>query len=95
MIPALRDVSLILLLTPCLLCLLIPLAALAGMNWLSYKGRRALPDKLHAVQRGMRKADELVDGAGEKVAAPFIMAESRSAQFKAQWQTIKRQFSKE
>ncbi len=95
MIPALRDVSLILLLTPCLLCLLIPLAVLAGMNWLSYRGRRALPDKLHAAQRGMRKVDKMVDRAGEKVAAPFIAAESRSAQLKAQWQNLKRQFSKE
>jgi hypothetical protein len=95
MIPALRDVSLILLLTPCLLCLLIPIAVMVGMNWLTRKGRRALPDKLHAAQRGLRKVDDLVDKAGEKIAAPFITAESRSAQVKAQWQNVKRQFSKE
>jgi hypothetical protein len=95
MIPALRDVSLIILLTPCLLCLLIPIAVMAGVNWLTRTGRRALPDKLHAAQRGLRKIDALVDRAGEKAAAPFIAAESRSAQIKAQWQNLKRQFSKE
>ena len=95
MIPALRDVSLILLLTPCLLCLLIPIAVMVGVNWLTRKGRVALPDKFHAAQRGLRKVDELVDRAGEKAAAPFIAAETRSAQIKAQWANLKRQFSKE
>ena len=95
MIPALRDVSLILLLTPCLLCLLVPIAVMVGVNWLTRKGRLALPDKLHAAQRGMRKVDAIVDRAGEKAAAPFIAAETRTAQIKAQWQNFKRQFSKE
>ena len=95
MIPALRDVSLILLLTPCLLCLLIPIAIMFGANWLMRQGRRALPDKLHAAQRGLREVDAIVDRAGEKAAAPFIAAESRRAQIQAQWQNFKRQFSKE
>jgi len=95
MIPALRDVSLIILLTPCLLCLLIPIAVMAGMNWLTHRGRRALPDKLHAAQRGLRKVDAIVDRAGEKVAAPFIAAETRSAKIKAQWKNNTRQYSKE
>ena len=95
MIPALRDVSLILLLTPCLLCLLVPIAVMVGVNWLTRKGRRALPDKLHAAQRGLRRVDGIVDRAGEKAAAPFIAAETRSAQAKAQWENLKRQFSKE
>ncbi len=95
MIPALRDVSLILLLTPCLLCLLVPIAVMVGVNWLTRKGRRALPDKFQAAQRGLRKVDAIVDRAGEKAAAPFIAAETRTAQIKAQWQNFKRQFSKE
>ena len=95
MIPALRDVSLIILLTPCLLCLLVPIAVMVGMNWLTRKGRRALPDTFHAAHRGLRKVDEIVDRAGEKAAAPFIAAETRTAQIKAQWQNLKRQFSKE
>ena len=95
MIPALRDVSLIILLTPCMICLLIPIAVMVGTNWLARQGRRALPDKLHAAHRGLRKVDAIVDRAGEKAAAPFIAAESRSAQIKAQWQNLKRQFSKE
>lgn len=95
MIPALRDVSLIILLTPCLLCLLVPIAVMVGVNWLTRKGRLALPDKLHAAHRGLRKVDDLVDKAGEKAAAPFIAAETRSAQARAQWDNVKRQFSKE
>jgi hypothetical protein len=95
MIPALRDVSLIILLTPCLICLLIPIAVMVGVNWLTRQGRRALPDKLHAAQRGLRQVDEIVNRAGAKAAAPFIAAESRRAQIKAQWQNLRRQFSKE
>jgi hypothetical protein len=95
MISALRDVSLIILLTPCLLCLLVPIAVMVGVNWLTRKGRRALPDKFHAAHRGLRRVDEIVDRAGEKAAAPFIAAETRSAQIKAQWQKLKRQFSRE
>lgn len=90
MIPALRDVSLILLLTPCLLCLLIPIAVMVGLNWLTRKGRRALPDKFHAAHRGLRQIDAIVERAGVKVAAPFIAAETRGAQIKAQLKRLSR-----
>jgi len=51
MIPALRDVSLICLIVPTMLCLLIPLALLFGSNWLLRKGRRVLPSKLQSVHQ--------------------------------------------
>jgi len=95
MIPALRDVSLIWLLCPGLLCLLVPIAIMGGLAWVTRKGRLALRPKFQSALRGMQKIDAIVDKAGEKVAAPFVAAEARGAQVKAQADHIKRQFSKE
>jgi hypothetical protein len=94
MIPALRDVSLIWLLCPGLLCLLVPIAVMGGLAFVTRKGRLALPSKFQAAQRGLRKVDAIVDKAGEKVAAPFVAAETRSANLKARANYVRRRFGK-
>lgn len=95
MLGPLRDVSLIILLFPMLLCLLVPIALTFGLAYVTRRGRLALPDKLHTLHGYMRRADEVVDKGGEKVAAPFIAAEARVTQLKAQFDQVKRQFTKE
>jgi hypothetical protein len=95
MIPALRDVSLIILLTPCLLCMLVPLAALGGSVWLAHKGTRALPGAFKTVDKQVKRTTDVVNKAGDRLAAPFIAAESRTARWQAQWRHIRRQFLKE
>lgn len=95
MLGPLRDVSLIILLFPMCLCLLAPLALMGGMVYLTRRGRLALPDKLHRAHGFMRRVDEAVDKAGEKIAAPFIAADAQAGRARAQWNFIKRTFSKE
>ena len=95
MIPPLRDVALIILLVPMLLCLLIPLALLFATNWLMLKSRRALPSKLQSVHRSMQRVNQGVDKAGEKVASPFIWIETRGEILKTWWRGLRRRRAKQ
>ena len=95
MLGPLRDVSLIILLLPMCLCLLVPLAVMAGSAYLLRRGRLALPGQLHRAHGALRRVDEAVDKAGEKIAAPFIAAEVQAGRARAQWNFVKRSFAKE
>jgi len=95
MIPALRDVSLIILIVPCMICLLVPLAILLGTNWALRKGRKGLKPKLQSAQQVMHKIDEKVDRAGEKIASPFIAAEANSVKMRTWWRHLQQQFTKD
>lgn len=75
MIPALRDVSLIILIVPTLLCLLIPLAILFGSVWLMGKANKGLRPKMQTAHRSMREVERKVDRAGERIVRPFISLE--------------------
>lgn len=94
MLGSLRDVSLIILIVPMLLCLLIPLAILFGSNWALRQGRKALAPKWPKAHEMMRRIDEKVDRAGEKVAAPFMAAEKRVVTIKAWWHYLRKSGSK-
>ncbi len=93
-IPILRDISLIILIVPTMLCLMVPLAILIGSNWLMRKGRTALPPKFDTAYQALRKIDEKVDQAGEKIAKPFIAAEMRTIMIKTWWHHLRRGGSK-
>jgi hypothetical protein len=81
MIPALRDVSLIILIVPMLLCLLVPLAILFGSVWLMGKRNKALRPKLQSAHRSMREVERKIDRVGQRVANPFIALELKWVQF--------------
>ncbi len=90
MLGALRDVSLIILIVPMLLCLLVPLAILFGSNWALRKGRKGLARQWPKAHEMMRRVDEQVDRAGEKIAAPLMTAEARVVTVKAWWRYLRK-----
>ena len=77
MIPALRDVSLIILIFPVMLCLLIPMAILFGSVWLTGKANKNLRPKLQSAHRSMREVEQKVDRAGQRIVKPFVALEMR------------------
>jgi hypothetical protein len=77
MIPALRDVSLIILIFPVMLCLLIPAAILFGSVWLAGKANKNLRPKLQSAHRSMREVEQQVDRVGQRIVKPFIALEMR------------------
>ncbi len=77
MIPALRDVSLIILIIPTMLCLLIPAVILFGSVWLMGKANKGLRPKLQIAHRSMREVEQKVDRVGQRIANPFIVLELR------------------
>jgi hypothetical protein len=81
MIPALRDVSLIILIIPTMLCLLIPAAILFGSVWLMGKTNKGLRPKLQSAHRSMREVEQKVDRVGQRIANPFISFELKWVQF--------------
>jgi hypothetical protein len=88
MIPALRDVSLIILIVPMLLCLLIPLAILGGSVYLMGKGNQALRPKLQQAHRAMRGVEAKVDRVSHQVAKPFISLEMKWVQAQTFWRGL-------
>ncbi len=88
MIPALRDVSLIILIVPMMLCLLVPLAMVGGSVFLLHKGNKGLRPKLQQAHRSMRAVEAKVDQASNKVASPFISIEAKWIHAKTFWQGL-------
>jgi hypothetical protein len=82
MIPALRDVSLIILIIPVMLCLLIPAAILFGSVWLMGKANKGLRPKLQTAHRSMREVEQKVDRVGQRIVNPFIALELRWVRLK-------------
>src|SRR5512141_1293195 len=85
MIPALRDVSLIILIVPTMLCLLIPLVILGGSVWLMGKGNKALRPKLQLAHHSLRKIESRVDRVTNQIAKPFISLEMLWVQVRTFW----------
>jgi hypothetical protein len=90
MLPALRDISLIILIVPMLLCLLIPLALLGGSTWLLHKGGRALRPRLQTVHRTLQQVDDRVDQASHKVISPFVWIEMHGVMLQTWWRGLRR-----
>ena len=88
MIPALRDVSLIILIVPAILCLLIPAAILGGSVYAMHKGNKALRPKLQQAHRSMREVEAKVDRVSNKVASPFISLEQKWVQVQTFWRGL-------
>ncbi len=80
MLGPLRDVSIIFLVIPVMLCLLIPLALTIGMAYLLVRTRRFLPPKFRLVRLQAQRVNAAVDKAGEKVTSSLAAAEAKSTQ---------------
>ncbi|HZY44115.1 MAG TPA: hypothetical protein VFF70_05120 [Anaerolineae bacterium] len=77
MISALRDVSLILLIFPVMLCLLIPIGILFGSVWLTGKANKNLRPKVQSAHRSMREVERKVDRVGQRIVRPLVALEMR------------------
>ncbi len=80
MLGPLRDVSIIFLVIPVMLCLLIPLALTIGMAYLLVRTRRFLPPKFRLVRLQAQRVNAAVDRAGAKVTSSLAAAEAKSTQ---------------
>jgi hypothetical protein len=77
MIPALRDVALIILAVQMMICLLVPGAIVFGGVWLMRRANMGLRPKMQSVHRSLREVELRVDQVGQRIADPFIRLETR------------------
>ena len=77
MLGPLRDVSIIILVCQGMLCLIIPLALMGGLAYVSYRTHRALPSKFQLVQTQAQRMNKGVDQAGAKIISSLAAAEAK------------------
>ena len=87
---AARDISLIILIVPMLICALVPAAIAFGAWWGMRRVRRAIPPQLQKVRTGIRKTRDGVDAATRVIVTPIVYAETQSASRRAMWRALRR-----
>ncbi len=84
-----RDISLIILIVPMLICALVPSALVFGAWWVTRRTRRALPPRFNQARSGIRRVRDGIDRATRVVAAPVFSTEAQSARMRAMWRAAR------
>ena len=85
-----RDISLIILICPMLICLLIPAAIAFGSWWAVRRTCRALPPRFQQARGLMRRARDGLDGATRVFSAPIFFYETQVARMRAMRRSLRR-----
>ena len=86
---AARDISLIILIVPTLICALVPAALVFGAWWVMRRTRRALPPRFEQARTAVRRARDGIDRATQAATAPIFYAETQSARWRATWRSLR------
>ena len=85
-----RDISLMCLICPVLICLLVPLGIMFGSWYVTRVTSRALPPQFEKAQNGILRVRDMIVRVGAMVAKPVIFFESQSARWRAMWRAFLR-----
>ena len=86
---AARDISLIILIVPMLICALVPGAVVFGGWWATRRARRALPLRFQQARAVVRRTRDGIDSATRVMTAPILYRETQSARWRAMWRTLR------
>lgn len=84
-----RDISLIILIVPMLICALVPSALVFGAWWMTRRTCRALPPRFQQARSGIRRVRDGIDRVTRTVTAPIFSTESQSASVRAIWRATR------
>ena len=84
-----RDISLIILICPMLICALLPAAIVFGSWWVMRRTRRALPPRFQQARALVRRTRDGIDGATRVIGAPIFYGETQSARVRAIWRSLR------
>lgn len=86
-----RDIALIILIVPALICSVVPAAIVFGMLWVTRRARAGLPRPMRQARDGVRRVRDGVDRASRALAGPVFFGESQSAKWRARWRALRAQ----
>lgn len=86
-----RDISLILLICPALLCTLVPAAMAFGAWYLTWRTQRAMPPLFRKARAGIRRTRDGLDSATRAVSKPIVYRETQSARLRAMLRALRPQ----
>jgi hypothetical protein len=78
-----RDISLIFLICPALLCALVPAAMAFGAWYVTWRAQRAMPPLFGKARRGLRRTRDAIDSATRVMTKPVYYGETQSARLRA------------
>ena len=84
-----RDISLILLIVPALLCALVPAAMAFGAWYVAWRTQRALPPLFGKARAGIRRTRDGLDSVTQVVSRPVYFGETQSARLRAMWRALR------
>jgi hypothetical protein len=84
-----RDISLIILICPALICALIPAAIVFGSWYAMRRTTRALPPQFQKARGAMRRTRDGVDAATRVITRPIFYAETQSARVRSVWRSLR------
>ncbi len=84
-----RDVSLILLIVPLLICGLVPAAIVFGAWWVTRRVRLTLPARIRQARTAVRRSRDAIDRVTQVVGAPIVYREIQSARLRAMWRALR------
>jgi hypothetical protein len=88
MLTSVTAVAIIILAVEAMLCLMIPLALTAGMAYLMFRTRRALPPKLQLVRLQARRVNDAVNQTGQAITGSLASAEAKVTQAETLGRTL-------
>jgi hypothetical protein len=86
-----RDIALIILIFPALICSVVPAAIVFGMLWVTLRVRAGLPGPLRQARDGVSRVRDGVDRASRVLASPVFFGEMQSAKWRARWRALKQE----
>lgn len=85
-----RDISLIILIVPLLICALVPGGIVFGAWWATRRVRFALPARLRQARTAVRRSRDAIDRVTQVIGAPIFYRETQSARLRAMWRALRR-----
>ena len=86
-----RDIALMILIVPALICSLAPAAIVIGALWATHRVRVWLPPSMRRAREGMRRVQDGTDKLSRALAGPIVFGETQSAKWRARWRALKQE----
>ena len=86
-----RDIALIILIVPALICSVVPAAIAFGMLWAMRRARAGLLRSMRQAQDLARRTQDGADRASRALAGPVFFGEIQSATWRARWRALRAQ----
>ena len=86
-----RDIALMILIVPALICSAVPAAIVFGALWVTRRVRVGLLPSIRRAREGTLRVRDGTDKLSRALAGPIVFGETRSAKWRARWRALKQE----